>query len=80
MSQQFNDYEKRISSFNRVRAQIRTILKSQPNLTVEEVSKEFLRRYGFLPRIGNRLREDRAAGFVISTIDIKGKLRWRLAP
>ena len=79
MTQQLSDYEKKQPNFNRVRAQIRQILKGSPNLTVEEISKEFLLRYSFLPRIGNRLREDRKAGYVVSTIDAHGRKRWRLA-
>lgn len=76
--QSISDYEKRKGDFGRVRALIRKILKGSPNLTVEEISIEFSHRYGFLPRIGNRLREDRENGLVVSQIDGKGRKRWRL--
>jgi hypothetical protein len=78
MSQQINlnKYTERSSEFARVRAFILKILNQQPGLTVEQVSKEFMLRYGFLPRIDNRLRELRAVGFVESVIEADKLLHW----
>ena len=52
-----SDFERRAEHFARTRALILKIVNSMPGLTVEEISKEFVVRYGFLPRIENRLRE-----------------------
>jgi predicted transcriptional regulator len=68
-------FEEKQASFNRVRALIMKIVKVQPGLTVEEVSKQFLLAYGFLPQIGNRLREARKLGWVESREE-DGRLRW----
>lgn len=73
--QKQSKYEKHIAEFNKVRALIMKIVKTQPGLTVEEISKQFLLSYGFLPRIDNRLREARLLGWVISK-DVDGRLRW----
>jgi hypothetical protein len=44
---------------------------------VEEISKQFLLQYGFLPRIDNRLRELRVVGYVESPLGEDGKLHWK---
>lgn len=61
---EFSQWEKRQAEFNRVRALIMKIVRVQQGLTVEEISKQFLLSYGFLPRIDNRLREARQLGWV----------------
>jgi predicted transcriptional regulator len=71
-----NKFEERSAEFARVRAFILKILNQQPGLTVEEVSKEFMLRYGFLPRIDNRLRELRSVGFVESKEEADKLLHW----
>lgn len=78
MSQQvnLNRFEERCAEFARVRAFILKILNQQPGLTVEEVSKEFMLRYGFLPRIDNRLRELRKFGYVESLARADRLLHW----
>jgi predicted transcriptional regulator len=67
-------YEKRTANFAKHRALILKIIHAQPGLTTEEISKEFMLRYGFLPTIDNRLRELRAVGYVESRQE--GLLRW----
>jgi hypothetical protein len=69
-------YEDRAAAFALVRAKILKIVNQQPGLTVEEISKQFLLQYRFLPRIDNRLRELRAIGYVDSQIGEDGKLHW----
>jgi hypothetical protein len=69
-------YEERLANFARVRAMILKIVNQQPSLTVEEISKQFLLQYRFLPRIDNRLRELRAIGYVDSRLGEDGKLHW----
>jgi len=65
MSQsQLTEYDRRAADFAHVRAMIMKIVKSMPGLTQEEISKEFLLRYGFLPRIDNRCRELRKIGWI----------------
>ena len=77
MSQtQISKFDERAADFARVRALILKILHGQPGLTVEEVSKEFMLHYGFLPRIDNRLRELRKVGFVISLEQADKRLHW----
>jgi len=71
-----NKFEERSAEFARVRAFILKILNQQPGLTVEQVSKEFMLRYGFLPRIDNRLRELRSVGFVESQEEADKLLHW----
>ena len=61
---QLTEYDKRASDFAHVRALIMKIVNSMPGLTQEEISKEFLLRYGFLPRIDNRCRELRKIGWI----------------
>ncbi|MFA6660439.1 MAG: hypothetical protein WCS62_02390 [Bacilli bacterium] len=68
-------FEEKAGEFARVRALIMKIVKAQPGLTVEEISKQFLLNYGFLPRIDNRLREARTLGWVESKEE-EGRLHW----
>ena len=68
-------FEEKTAEFAKVRALIMKIVKARPGLTVEEISKQFLLNYGFLPRIDNRLREARVLGWVESKEDC-GRLRW----
>lgn len=77
MSKTENKFEERAANFARVRAMILTIVNQQPSLTVEEISKQFLLQYRFLPRIDNRLRELRAIGYVDSRVGEDGKLHWK---
>lgn len=70
-----SSYLEKQAEFNRVRALILKIVKAQPGLTVEEISKQFLLAFGFLPRIDNRLREARKLGYVESRED-GSRLRW----
>lgn len=70
------EFDKRIEYFARVRALIMKIVKAQPGLTVEQISQEFLLRYGFLPRIDNRLRDARKLGWVESRKQNDGLLHW----
>jgi len=80
MSQQeqvkLTEFDKRTEYFARVRALIMKIIASQNGLTVEQISKEFMLRYGFLPRIDNRLRELRSIGWVESRKENDGLLHW----
>lgn len=71
-------FEEKAAEFAKVRALIQKIVKAQPGLTVEEISKQFLLNYGFLPRIDNRLREARQLGYVLS-IEDGNRLRWYIA-
>lgn len=59
-----SDFDKRASDFARMRALLSRIIHAQPGLTCEEISKQFLLQYGFLPRIDNRLREMVKLGWV----------------
>ncbi len=68
-------YEEKQAEFARVRALILKIVKAQPGLNVEEISKQFLLNYKFLPRIDNRLREARQLGYVMSK-EQDGRLQW----
>jgi len=68
-------YIEKQAEFNRVRALILKIVRAQPGLTVEEISKQFLLAHGFLPRVDNRLREARKLGWVVSREE-DGRLRW----
>jgi hypothetical protein len=70
-----SNYVEKQAEFNRVRAMIMQIVKAQQGLTVEEISKQFLLAFGFLPRIDNRLREARQLGWVESREE-DGRLRW----
>jgi hypothetical protein len=72
------DYDRRAEDFNRVRALIMKVVAAEPGLTVEEISKAFLLRFGFLPRIDNRLREARVLGWVESRAGEDEKLHWFL--
>lgn len=51
-------WQKRQEAFARVRALILQILNKHPEgLTTQQVAQFYLFKYGYLPRIGNRLRE-----------------------
>jgi len=51
-------YAELAPQFAKVRAQILQILNKHPEgLTTQQVSKFYLYEHGYLPRIGNRLRE-----------------------
>jgi hypothetical protein len=78
MSQQvkLSEFDKRAEYFARVRALIMKIIVSRNGLTVEDISREFMLRYGFLPRIDNRLRELRSIGWVESRKEEDGLLHW----
>lgn len=69
------NYEEKQASFARVRAQIMKLIHAKPGLTHEEIQKEFLTYYGFLPIIDNRLRELRQIGYAYS-ISVNERLRW----
>ena len=73
-SQTLTDFEKRSSHFSRVRALIMKIVTAKPGLTIEEISKQFLLTYGFLPRINNRIRELRKLGWVTTPEEEDGRL------
>ena len=73
---ELSDFDKRAEYFARVRALIMKILVARKGLTVEEISREFMLRYGFLPRIDNRLRELRSIGWVESRKEEDGLLHW----
>jgi len=60
------DYDLRQSKFAHNRALILTFIHAEPGLTYEEVGKRFLLRHGFLPTVGNRIRELRKLGFVVT--------------
>lgn len=66
MNQQveLSKYEKRLERLARVRALIMKIVHARPGLTYEEIGKQILLNHGFLPRIGNRIRELRTIGWV----------------
>ena len=70
------EFDKRAEHFARVRALIMKIISARPSLTVEQISKEFMLHYGFLPRIDNRLRELRNIGWVESRKENDGLLHW----
>jgi hypothetical protein len=65
-----------MEEFNRVRALIMKIVAACPGLTVEDITKQFLLKHGFLPRIDNRLREARTLGWVESKAEGDGRLHW----
>jgi hypothetical protein len=69
-------FEDRKEEFAKVRALVLQIVKSNPGLSVEEISKHFLLRFGFLPRIDNRLREARQFGWVESRVEKDMRLHW----
>lgn len=66
MNQQveLSDFEKRLERLAHVRALIMKIIHARPGLTYEEIGKQILLNHGFLPRIGNRVRELRKIGWV----------------
>ena len=72
--QSLHDYDKRAEQFSRIRALILKVVTARPGLTVEDLSKEFLLRFGFLPRVDNRVRELRAVGWVETRRETDGLL------
>ena len=68
-----SDYEKRMEKLAHNRALILKIVNARPGLTYEEIGKEFLLLYGFLPTIDNRIRELRMLGYVV-TVEENGRL------
>lgn len=67
-------YQNRLEKIARVRALILKVVNARPGLTYEEIGKEILLLYGFLPTIGNRVRELRKIGYV-ETVEEDGRLR-----
>lgn len=63
-TQQLSDFEKRMERLAHVRALIMKVVYATPGLTYEEIGKQILLNHGFLPRIGNRVRELRTIGWV----------------
>ena len=62
-------YQNRLEKLARVRALILKVVNQRPGLTYEEISKQFLLLYGFLPTIGNRIRELRKIGYVETVLE-----------
>lgn len=71
---QLSDYERRQSKFAHNRALILKIVHAEKGLTYEEISKRFLLLNGFLPTIGNRLRELRTLGYIETVKETDGRL------
>jgi len=67
-------YQNRLEKHARVRALILQVVNARPGLTYEEIGKEILLLHGFLPTIGNRVRELRKIGYV-ETPEENGRLR-----
>jgi len=65
--------DQRLEKLARVRALILKVVNARPGLTYEEIGKQILLLYGFLPTIGNRIRELRKIGYV-ETIEEGGRL------
>jgi hypothetical protein len=68
-----SEFDQRQASFARVRALILKIVYAEEGLTNEELSKRFLVKHHYLPRIDNRVRELRSLG-LISTVLEEDKL------
>jgi len=68
MSEQIDltDFEKRQAKFAHTRALILRIVYAEEGLNIEEISKRFLLKHGFLPHIDNRIRELRTEGLVVT--------------
>jgi len=64
----------RLQKLARVRALILKVVVARPGLTYEEIGKQILLLHGFLPRIGNRVRELRKIGYVETVLEA-GRLR-----
>jgi len=69
-----SDYDQRQSHFARVRALILKIVYAEEGLTNEELSKRFLVKHHYLPRIDNRVRELRSLGDVKTVLEEDGLL------
>jgi predicted transcriptional regulator len=67
-------YQNRLEKIARVRALILKVVNARPGLTYEEIGKQILLLHGFLPTVGNRIRELRKIGYV-QTISKDGRLR-----
>jgi len=68
-------WERKQEQFAKVRALILRIVNSDGRgATIEGISKKFLLRYGFLPRIDNRIRELRKLGYVKTVKEDDGLL------
>lgn len=74
MSQLLKFQNQRLEKLARVRALILKVVHARPGLTYEEIGKQILLLHGFLPTIGNRIRELRKIGYV-ETIEEAGRLR-----
>ena len=74
MSQLLKYENQRLQKLARVRALILKIVNARPGLTYEEIGKQILLLHGFLPTIGNRVRELRKIGY-IETVEKAGRLR-----
>ena len=59
-----SDFEERTGHFARVRALLIRIIDKQPGITYSQLGQQCLLTYGFLPRIGNRIREMRQLGWI----------------
>jgi len=72
-------YEERKEQFRKVRLRILDILYSVSpgRLTCEEIGVLYLKRYGHLPKIGNRLRELRQ-GHLVDSVSNGKRLMWGL--
>lgn len=71
---QLLEYQNRLEKLARVRALILQVVNARPGLTYEEIGKQILLLHGFLPTVGNRIRELRKIGYV-KTISEDGRLR-----
>jgi len=67
-------YQNRLEKIARVRALILKVVHARLGLTYEEIGKEILLQHGFLPTVGNRIRELRKIGYV-KTVEEDGRLR-----
>ena len=74
MNQQSTVFEKRLEHLARVRALIMKVVTARPGLTYEEIGKQILLIHGFLPTIGNRIRELRELGWVKTEEEQDGRL------
>lgn len=73
------DYEKRKSHFETVKANILLLLsRFKDGLPFKQIMPSYLDRFGYAPRIDNRLRELRRDGFITSSENKVGILLWKL--
>lgn len=71
-----SDYEKRVPQIERCMALLRKIVYGSPGLTTRQIGERFLHTYGFLPTIDNKLRANRARGYIRSQKEADGLLHW----